>query len=70
LGVPGHVVERPEGAGRKQRVARPPEQTRPSLIYFGETFDQRCLPDPGLTAYEHEAAIACGHVAEQSLQFI
>jgi len=36
----GYVVERAEGAGRKQRVARAPEDARLLLMGFGETLDK------------------------------
>ena len=36
----GYVVERPEGARRKQRVARPPEDARLRLLRFGEALDE------------------------------
>ena len=37
---------------------------------FREALDERGLPDTGLAADKHEAAIACGHLVEDRPQLI
>jgi hypothetical protein len=39
-------------------------------VCLGETLDERCLPNPGLAADEHETTIAGGDDAEQTFQFM
>ena len=66
----GYVVERAEGARRKQRIARTPEHAGMLVMRFREPLDNRCLPNSRLAAHKDKAAIACGDLAEYGLQFI
>src|SRR5713101_8679001 len=69
LSLTGDVVQRAEGARRKQRVARAPKDAGFLLMCFGEPLDKPGFSDSRLAADKHKAALARGYIVEYGLQF-
>ena len=69
LSFVGYVVEWPERARCKQRIARAPKDAGLRPMCFGEPLDKRGLSDSRLAAYKHKAAIPRNYFVEYGLQF-